>query len=167
MRKVCALLLCLVPLPVALAQGVELKEYQSPDGLFTVLLPGKPAVRESVLMGKKMHSYGAVVGLEGSFAINVAPSTFLAGTSAEDVARHLESTVKELKCDIAESKKIMIGKHAGQEVRGTFKDKKDMALKVRALVVGDKLVQIMVRGQKSFVDGVQAKRVFDSFTLKP
>lgn len=158
----------LIPLAFLFAQeSAELKEFKPKDGMFKVLLPGKPKELETMLIGKKVKNYGVVVGFDGSYAINVTPSPFAAKATPEEIAKHLEETVKSLNFTIADSKKITQGKILGHEVKGDSKDKKDLSVKYRAFVVKDHLVQILVRGQAKFVTGVQAKKVFDSFTLEP
>ncbi len=143
----------------------KLEKLAGPDGIFEIELPGKPKLLETMLFGKRMLTWGAVVGPEGSFMVNVAPSPFKPGEAA-DLKNYLEANFKNLKVDVVESKSLSLGKTSGHEIRGTSKDPREPSVKIRAVVVKDKLVQVMARGQATFVEGVQARRVFESLRIK-
>jgi hypothetical protein len=162
------LILSLLP---AQDKPVELKEFSSPEGGFTVLLPGTP--REQV---SKTGSVGEHEIVNHVFVVDQKAAVYaaaymidpgLAKIEPEGVRKVLENARKGtelgLKARLLSEKEIALDKHPGVEFqldvagRGVYR--------ARVYVVADRLLQVSVLGPRDIALGEEADRVLDSFRL--
>jgi hypothetical protein len=164
-------LLLFVPLLMAAQQAppaVELKEFSSKEGGFTVLLPGTPSA--SVQKSKDLVNHIFVLDRKPTaYLVAYLIDSKLSKAGADDIARTLEKARKSVevgfKGKLLSEKKITLDKHPGIEFQleapaaGIYRS--------RAFVANDRLYQVTVLGPKDVVTSAEADKILDSFKLTP
>jgi hypothetical protein len=164
MRPVVAVVLCFGFAGFAFAQDV--KKYESQDGAYAVLFPAKPTTQTTKANDTEVH-IALVPRGTGAFLV------IYSDLSAEDVKKEkpkdllekgMKGLVEQFKAKITESKDLEFGK-AKYPARDVLAEKDATQIRVRIILAGNRVYQVMAIGPKDTVTGVEAKDFFDSFEI--
>jgi hypothetical protein len=163
MRPVVAVVLC-AGLPV-LAAAQETK-YEPKDGGFAIVFPAKPTTASEKANGTEIHSAVVPRGT-GAFLVtfsDLAADEVKKAKPKDILDENVKGLLGQFKAKLTESKDREFGKakYPGRDVTA----EKDITLiRVRFVLAGNRVYQVMVIGPKETVTGKEANDFFDSFTI--
>lgn len=151
-------------------QGMEWIKYNSPQGRYSVLVPGEPTLSRQQTVasgGKKITQYRATA-FEANFAVFVAYYDY-ASTMTYSLNQARDSIVASLGTLLSE-RKINLGDHPGLEMNVSAKgsDGTELLVRVRIYDVDRRvyvLQFIIPRLKDDDVSAEKATRYFDSFRI--
>jgi hypothetical protein len=145
-------------LALAVGCGASFEEF-SPDGKFKVLMPGTPKEDKRSALGIQITLW-TVESRSGGWSIAV--SGILPGVSLESSA---QGQFAGMQGAITSQQKITLaGKYPGLQSEGTALSGKGHAI-TRIYHVGDRMYQMNVLGEKSFVSGGDATKFLESLQI--
>ena len=181
-RLLCVAALTLGSGALAAADELELNEYVSREGKYKVLLPGEVKTNDVKAVEAKAEKKGdkkgakktdtpttkvasAAVGPDRAFMVSYSDLAFVVPadqvkTIVADYARSLAG--KDGKVLSQKDVKVGTDKRSGREV---LIEKPKHFLRVRCLIVGRRLYQVVAAGPKDFVTSEDADKVIESFEV--
>ena len=167
MSLACAILFVAIPATRA-DDKVELKEFESKDGKFKMMLPGKPTEQKQkietaigdlniVLFLIEINKESAVVVSYNDYpdAIKAAPAgTVLDGAVGGVIGKGKKVSSKEIKYKDT--------KIEGREFEYTNGDKTG---KARVFLDGARMYQILILGTEEKLKAIDTKKIFESFEI--
>lgn len=155
------------------AMAQELKRFTSPDGGFSIMMPGEPKVSESKIPsadGQPTTQKQYVAGGEaGVYLVSFQDNPNLVNANPAKITQALNSGREGLKKafggEVLEEKQIeLMGDHPGREVRLSIPAANGQG-RCRLFLAGTRLYQVMAVGTPQFVQSEQTRTVLDSFSL--
>jgi hypothetical protein len=158
-------------LGVALAAGcsnsssTSWKEYQAPDGKFTVQLPGVPSLKA---VPDGWQEISAALKAERHFLFSILYKDFPTELSQEELERMAANSrngmVARQGNTLLEEKTIALGRHPGREMRFAIAQFDDVSIN-RSYAVGNRYYSITAIVSKWQADAPDVARFLDSFQV--
>jgi hypothetical protein len=163
----------LVALTVSGCSGPTFKDYPSPEGGYTIQLPGPPKeMRSGKLVVRTFdHRHGTYAVVYHDIPAPVEEQSKESKDSKEK-SKEIEDrlvgaqngAVNKLGGTLIQDKKIQLGeRHPGRVFLADLPDKRQ--LHERLYLVGGRLYQVLVLGEKAWVETREADQFLDSFAL--
>jgi len=148
----------------------QLKPFSSPDGKFSVQMPGTPTQKTESAAGITFKMYLVERGSNGMM-VAFADMPIQANEPDAVIQKRLDGArdgaVKNINATLTSSSSITLaGKNPGRELTANLPENKGI-VKMRIYIVGTRMYQLMVLSTPSYVNSENAGKFFDSFTITP
>jgi hypothetical protein len=159
----------LFPIVILLAGcGNEMKEF-SPDGSFTVLMPGSPKYESQQVLGMTTETYG-VEERGGFYALEITDYGANHKLKPEEIDGRLvarcETLLTTYKARLTSEEKIKLGgNHPGSLVEAELTEREGV-LKARVYFVKNRMYQLVAVGSRKWASSENVKRFLESLKVK-
>jgi hypothetical protein len=157
------------PALLAGCAGDVTQEFTSPEGKFTVAFPGTPQEDDDPsLSGEGIHKV-SLMERSGFYAVAYQFVNLPDHATASDLEERLEQActgaVRNLKARLLSKKKITLaGKYPGRDLVAEWGNKQGI-VHYHLYLVDGRLYQVIVSGEKWWVESPKAQKFLDSFRL--
>jgi hypothetical protein len=162
--------ICLLFLTVFLVAGCgsEMKEF-SPDGSFTVLMPGSPKYESQQVLGMTTETYG-VEERGGFYALEITDYGANHKLKPEEIDGRLvarcETLLSTYKARLTTEEKVKLADHhPGRFVEAELTEREGV-LKARVYFVKSRMYQLVAVGSKKWAASEDVKRFLESLKVK-
>jgi hypothetical protein len=152
-------------LAAAGSQDVELADYFSREGKFRALLPPEVKTKESKSGGTVTRSFVGAVGGDRVFVVSYSDLPLAPNAKqARDILEGFAKSVAGKGGKALSGKEVAVGpdKLPGRDV---LIDQSKNFLRMRGVIAGKRMYQVMALGPKDFVTSADADKVIDSFEV--
>lgn len=172
LKTTAGLFLALSALLAGAGQGAEWKTFESKEGDFRVLFPGKPMrqTQEIPVPGGKTKLHLFLVSPQDDRVYMVSYNDYPeAVVKAQETKTLLDNVVKgnveSLKGKVLSQKEITLGqkKHPGRAV--LIENNEGAQYKAKVFLVGNRLYQVVALGPKEFIEQKETGKYLDSFDV--
>lgn len=146
----------------------QFQEFASADGRFKVQMPGTPTEKTETAAGTSMKTF-VIEDKNGGYMVAFADLPIPAAESEQQLEMRLDGArdgaLRNVNASLTKENRIKLnGKYPGRDIEATIPDKKG-ALREKMYVVNQRLYQVLVIGNPSFVNSAAATKFLDSFAL--
>jgi hypothetical protein len=152
-------------LAAAVGQDVELQEYYSRDGKFRALLPPEVNIKDSKSGGTVTKSFVGAVAGDRVFVVSYSDLPLAVNAKqARDVLAGFAKSVAGKGGKVLSGKEVAVGpeKLPGRDV--LIEQPKNF-LRMRGVISGKRMYQVMALGPKDFVTSADADKVIESLEI--
>jgi hypothetical protein len=145
----------------------KLTEYKNAEGKFKILFPGKPKLETTRGLNNVMVYVFSVEAADWAYTLNYYDSPVALGTDNLPtlLSAEIDGIYKGLAGKKAAQKLIKIQGNQAAEHAGTITKPRDMTVRGRSVIVGDRVYNILVLGSADFVKTDSAKKFLESFQV--